>query len=143
MIVRPAPPDHLQWLAERAHLIITPGLCAMEAVDDSGRIVGMVGYDGRTPGACAVHIALEHPAALRHLLKPGFGVPFIEAGLPLIVCMVLGTNRRSLRLVRKLGFKQVLRGKDWWAPGVDIVWFEMRREHCRWIPQQKSKKEAA
>lgn len=135
MIVRPAPAEHLQWLAIRAHLAVTPQLRAIEAVDGD-RILGMVGYDGWMPNACAIHVAVESPIALRRLIRPGFGIPFVEAKLGVVLAWVLGTNEKSLRLTRRLGFREKMRLRDGWDRGVDLVMFEMRRETCEWIPQE-------
>jgi hypothetical protein len=130
----PAPIEHYAWIAQRAQ--VNPGaqFRALEAVDDTGRILAMVGYDGWLTGCVNVHVALDHPAALRYVLRPGFGIPFVELGCRLVLCQVLSTNWASLRLVNHLGFKEVFRGREWWAPGVDLVFFEMRRADCKWIP---------
>lgn len=130
--VRAAPREHLPWLAQRARLNVSPVLRAIEVVDGD-RILGMVGYDGWTPSACSAHIALEHPAALRHLLRPGFRVPFLELNRTVLIATVLSTNERSLALVKRLGFREVFRGRDWFEVGTDLVWHEMRREECRWV----------
>lgn len=127
------PPEHLDWFAERANLTISPAFRAIEAIDEAGRIHGAVGYDGHTPNACCIHVALDNPAALRHLLKPGFGIPFIEMGKGVLLATVLGTNKRSLRLVPRLGFRPVHRIADGYQPGVDVYLFEMRKESCRYI----------
>jgi hypothetical protein len=133
MIIRAAPPEHYPWLAERAGLVCGPAFRAIEAVDEAGRIHGMVGYDGWTENMVCVHIALEHPAALRHLLKPGFGIPFLELGRGVLVAQVLSTNERSLRLMTRLGFTYLSRVRDGKAKGVDLCLFEMRAEDCKWI----------
>lgn len=133
MIVRAAAPDHYPWIAERANLAIGPAFRAIEAVDAVGRIHGMVGYDGWTPNAVCMHVALENPACLRHLLVPGFGIPFVELGRGVALAHVLSTNARSLALVPRVGFRFVCRVRDGFKPGIDSVWFEMRKEECRWI----------
>jgi RimJ/RimL family protein N-acetyltransferase len=132
--VREAPPEHYPWIAERAHLVIGSDFRAIEAVDEAGRILGMVGYDGWCPGSVAMHVALDNRGAARRLLQPAFGVPFIELKIPIIKGLVLSNNPRAIALDKHLGFKEVARLADWWAPGVDIILFEMRREDCRWIP---------
>lgn len=137
MIVRPAHPDHYAWIAQRAGLTAGPSFRAIEAVDEAGRIHGMVGYDGWTENAVCLHVALENPACLRHLLKPGFGIPFVELGRGVALASVLSTNERSLALVPRLGFRFAHRVRDGWKPGVDVVWFEMRREECRWIREAR------
>lgn len=137
--VQAAPPEHHHWLAERAGLTLHSGFGAIEAIDDSGRILGMVGYDGWWPGAVALHIAIDHPSALRHLLRPGFGVAFDAKpggfGKSAVTATVLSTNEKSLRLVRHLGFRHIHTGRDYAGAGVHVEFFEMRRDECRWIPR--------
>src|SRR5690349_6091525 len=127
MLVRIAPREHIQWLVERAELAWTPGLAAIEAVDDKGRIHGMVGFDGEMPNALSMHVALDNPAALRRLVKAAFRVAFNVYGKGVVRAMVRGSNARSLALVTHAGFKFVFRSIDGWAKGEDLVLFEMRR----------------
>jgi RimJ/RimL family protein N-acetyltransferase len=136
MIVREAPRDHLPWLAERAGLTVHPALRAIEAVDDQGRIHGMVGFDGWFGNTVALHVALDNPAALRSLVTAGFQIAFDVAHKGVALCCVVGTNRKSLRLVQHLGFRFAYSIRDGWMPGVDMVWFEMRREECRFLKRK-------
>lgn len=131
MKVGPAPPEHYRWIAERAHLVIGDTFSAIEAVDKKGLIAGMVGYDGWTPNSCCLHIALDRPIALRALVCEGFATVW-RTGRTVALASVLGTNERSLNLVRHLGFREKTRIHDGWMKGVDLVLFEMRRETCRW-----------
>jgi hypothetical protein len=131
-----APPEHLAWIAERAQVSPGPGFKAIEAVDEAGRILAMVGWDGWTRSACCIHVALEHPAAIRLVLELGFHIPFVVAGLSTVVAQVVATNKRSLKLVRHLGFREVGRISDGWDRGVDLVLHEMRRDECRFIQKQ-------
>ena len=135
--VRPMAPDRRGWLAERAGLSIHPGLVAIEAVKDDGTIVAAVGYDGWLGNSCMMHVAVEHPAALRHVLKPGFGIAFAPKpaglGFAAVYAPVRDDNRAALLMVEHLGFKPFHHGKDWVQPGVGMVLFEMRRGDCRWL----------
>lgn len=137
--VLPSPPGHHRWIAERAGLTLHPGFGALEAVDEDGRILGMVGFDGWWAGAVALHVALEHPMVLRRLLRPAFGVVFDVPprgfNKAAATATVLSTNTRSLRLVQHLGFRHIHTGRDYAGPGVHIEFFEMRREECRFIPR--------
>lgn len=137
VVVRQAPREHLAWLAARAHIHILPGLIAIEAVNEKGEIIAMVGYEPHFPGACMMHVALEHRASLRHVLKPGFRLAFDEhphgLGCVEVFAPVRDDNERSLKLVPNLGFKQFHHGKDWLRPGLGIVWFSLRREQCRFL----------
>lgn len=140
MRVTAAQPGDLPWIASRANLSISPAMRAIKAVDDAGTIHGMVAYDGWMPNSVCIHIALDNPLALRSLLKPGFGIPFDEFRLGVVVATVLSDNGKSLALVPKLGFRELTRIKDGYKPGIDVVLFEMRRETCRWVAPVQMRK---
>jgi hypothetical protein len=137
--VQAAHPSHFGWLAERAGLVLRPGFGAIEAVDETGRILAMVGYEAAWPETVTMHVAVEHPYALRHILRPGFGTAFESAprglGKRAATITVLSTNPRSLALVRHLGFRHIHTGKNYAGGGVDIEFFEMKREDCRFLPR--------
>jgi RimJ/RimL family protein N-acetyltransferase len=123
----------LTWLASRAGITVHAGLEAIKATDTAGRIVGMVGFDGWTPNALCMHIALEYPGALRRLIRPGFDIAFNRLQKRLVIVTVLSTNKRSLALVRHLGFIETHRILDGWDVGAHLVIHEMRRHECRWL----------
>lgn len=134
IVVREAPPDHYAWIVERAGLMATPGFKAIEAIEErDGRILGMVAYDGWTPNACSMHVAIEEPIAVRRLVRPAFRIPFVELKKQVVIGMVLSTNLKALKLDEHLGF--TIRGRipDAWAPGVDLILLSMRRDECRFL----------
>ena len=124
------------WLVERAGCDITPGFKAIKAVDEQGRIHGMVGYGSWTANAVVMHIALENPACLRALLKWAFRYPFEQCGRGVALATVRAANHRSAALCRHAGFQEVFRIRDGVERGEDMILFEMRRENCRWIPEE-------
>lgn len=136
VVLRQAPPEHLPWLAERASVNLHPGLFAIEAVQGD-RILAMVGFEHHFPRAVMLHVALDHPAALRHVLKPGFRLAFNDfphgLGCVEVFAPVKDDNRASLLLVEHLGFRKLFHGKDWMGEGVGLVWFGLRRSDCRWL----------
>ena len=138
----PAPPEMYPWIAERAKLVIDRSFRAIAAIDDYGRIAGMVGYDAFTSNSCAIHVALEKKIAARYLIRPAFELPFLHWGLGVLLGAVIGTNQEALDLDLHLGFRQIAVLRDHWAVGVDTVLLEMRREDCRWI-RKTCKMEAA
>lgn len=129
---REAPAEHYGWIAQRAGLTVPSDFRAIEAVDGD-RIVGMVGYDDWTPNACSMHVAIDHPLAIRRLLKDAFAMPFVRLGFGVVFGRVLSTNEKALKLDLHLGFKEVCFLHDAWAVGVGIHVLQMRREECRWI----------
>lgn len=134
--VRPAPPEHYDWLARKANLVIGPSFGALEAVDGD-RILAMVGYDGWTPNSCSMHVAVDDPYAALRLIRPAFGLVFDAPpkglGKGVALGSVLSTNEKALIFDRRLGFRQIARLSDAWAKGVDVILLEMRREDCRWV----------
>lgn len=139
MRVQAAPPEHFPWFTQRTGYPITQDFRAIEAVDDAGEPLGMIGFDHWCPNSAQVHVALDTPAAVLPLLHKAFAYPFIQAGRGVLIAMVAEMNRKSLKLAKALGFKPVHRVADGWSPGVDVWILEMRRENCRWLrPQQRA-----
>jgi hypothetical protein len=132
-------PEEYAWLVERAGCDITTGYKAIKFVDEVGKIHGMVGYGNWTANAVVLTIALDNPAALREVLKWGFRYPFEQCGRRIALAVVRGNNKRSLSLCSKVGFREVYRVKDGIDVGEDMVFFQMRREDCRWISQAARK----
>lgn len=137
MIARAAPPEHFQYLVDRAGVYPSPLFKAIEAVD-MDTVHGMFGYDGWTPNAVVMHVALDTPIALKYLLRPAFEYPFIQLGLGIALCAIRGDNVKSVKLTEHVGFKEVYRIKDCFGKGIDQMIYEMRREDCRWIQQRKA-----
>ena len=95
----------------------------------------MVGYDNWLPSACQMHVALDEPAAAMALIRTAFGIPFNEFGFVAVLAPIVASNDSARRLVEGLGFKLVHRGQGY-AGGVDLLFYEMRREDCRWIRKE-------
>jgi RimJ/RimL family protein N-acetyltransferase len=123
-----------ELLAARTGYTLGADACALAAVDKSGRVRGVVGFDRWTPASVHLHVVLESPAAVRVLLPAAFAEAF-AGGRVLARGEVRASNARSLALVRHLGFAEAHRVRDGWAPGEDMVLFEMRREACRWLKE--------
>ncbi len=138
MNVRASVPGHFAWLVERTSCAITPGFRAIEAVDDEGRILGMVGFDGwwgepGQGGSVQMHVAIEKPIAVRRLAPAAFDYVFRQAGKDVAIGVVPAHNRRALEFDLHLGFREVHRVRDGWARGDDVVLLEMRRDDCRFL----------
>lgn len=140
--MRRAPQEHHGWLCSRLDFSPTILFHAIEVVDASGRILAMVGYDGWTRNSVQVLMAIDSPAAARALIRPAFEYPFLQEGRGVLHAFVSSRNTESLRITRKLGFRELCRMKDAHSVGIDVVALELRREDCRWI-SSKLKKVAA
>ena len=124
------------WLVERTQCGVTGGFRAIKAIDDAGRILGMVGYDCWTENAVQAHMAVDTPMAWRALTGPAFAYPFQECGLGVMLAVIPAGNARSVHLAKRFGFVETYRVKDGWANGEDLVFLEMRREACRWLERE-------
>lgn len=138
MIVRPAPIAHFEWLVERTGCAPTDDFRAIEAVDSTGRIRGMVGFDLWTKNSCQAHMATDTPMAWRHLARAAAEYVFGRAGMGMVLGMVSGRNEMSLRTAKRLGFREAHVIREGCASGVDLVLLELRREDCRWLDERKA-----
>lgn len=137
MRVQVAPPGDLQWLVERTGMWPSAAFRALEAVDESGRIRGMVGYDTWMKSTCFMHVALDSPMAVRCLVRPAFTSLFEDAGYEVAMGLTRASNIAALTLARHLGFREVYRIRDGWQPGEDLVVSEMRKVACRWLARER------
>ena len=133
LTVRAAPSEHFAWIRERTQCVVGPDFRAIEAVDAKGRIRGMVGFDGWWGNAAQMHVALDTPTALRALLGPAFDYVFNQCGKSIALGVVPSHNEKALAFDQHIGFREVHRVKDGWAPGDDVVFLELRKENCRWL----------
>lgn len=133
MNVVAAVPADFAWLVERTSCAVTSQFRAIKAVDDSGRIRGMVGYDGWTINAVQAHMAVEAPMVWRSLLGPAFAYPFGECNRGLLLAAIPSHNTRSWGLALHFGFRVAHVVRDGWAVGDDLLLLELRREDCRFL----------
>lgn len=138
MRVQAAQPSHFAWLVERTSCAPTRGFRAIEAVDASGRIRGMVGYDCWTENAVQAHMAVDTPVAWRSLIPAVFEYPFLQARKGILLAIIPAGNRKSVRLASHFGFHETHRVRDGWATGEDLLLLELRREDCGWLGQRKA-----
>lgn len=132
MAVRAATPEECALLTQRTGYAPGGGFRGIVS-EVGGRVVGLVGFDGWTPNAVWMHVAVDSPGACRELLRAAFFYAFFETGRSVALGLVRGGNGRILRLAQHLGFRETGRIRDGWAAGEDVVLLEMRRHECRWI----------
>lgn len=143
MRVHAAHPKDFAWLVERIGCVLSASARAIKAVDATGRIWGMVAYDGWTHTSAQCHMAVDAPIAWRHLVRPAFHYPFEEAQRRLLIGLVAANNPKSLRMTQHLGFRRTHTFREGFREGVDLVVFEMTREECRWLSSTENRKAAA
>lgn len=132
-----APPLHFAWLYQRTGHLLSGSSKAIEAVDDEGRILGMVGYDDWTPNSVRMHVACDSPRAGLALVRRAFAYPFEQVGVSIALGVVASSNAQCMEVARSLGFVEVHRVKGGWSEGADLVFFRIDRRDCRWLQQHR------
>ena len=61
-----------------------------------------------------------------------FDYPFRQLGVGKVICPIVETNKRSIRLCRKMGFEREATLRDSHPDG-DMFLYSMKRENCRFI----------
>lgn len=136
--VQAMPREHLPWLTERSGCALTEALRGLEAVDSTGKIHGAVGFDGWLGNAVQMHVALDSPLSLRALVGPAFRYVFETCGKDMALGLVPAHNEKAIRLDTHLGFREVYRLKDGYAPGDDMLLMVMRKIECKWFEEGKA-----
>lgn len=117
------------WMNRKNSLPWSTDLRTIAAMREDGSIACAVGYNAWTHSACWMHVAFDSTHGLtRSLWRAAFEYPFIKCGMEAVYCLIYQTNEEALRLVRKLGYREI-------AKTVDCVMFEMRHDECRWIKE--------
>lgn len=129
-------PEDRLWIESRAHCVLTRNARAIKVVDSHGTTRGAAAFDEWLPTSCQMHVAAETPMVWRKLTPAAFAYPFLQLGLRVLLAVIASDNTASLRLAQHGGFQEVYRVREGWRPGVDLVLMEIRREACRYIPQE-------
>jgi len=124
-----------EWMNKRTQLPWSSDLRTIACMRDDGTVAAAVGFNAWQTNSCFMHVAFETGHSMtRDLLKAAFEYPFVECGKSAVYVLVGKENAQCLRLVKKLGYRQLLKT-------VDCVMFEMVRASCRWIKEKEYGKE--
>lgn len=97
-----------------------------------GEIVAAAGYDHHQDWSCSFHIAAHARGMNREFLWRAFEVPFVQWDYRLLLGIVQAGNGKSLNIARRLGFTEFATLPDA-HPSGSLEFFQMRREHCKWL----------
>lgn len=101
---------------------------------DENKVKWIAGYDSFVGKMCQMHaVNLGLQGTPRNLLWAAFDYPFNRLGLKTVTVVIDSDNKRSLRYVKKLGFKEVCRFEGCHDDGGDVVILKMDKAECRWI----------
>jgi RimJ/RimL family protein N-acetyltransferase len=107
---------------------------AIGLLDQRGYLTAGLVYSNFTRGDVHVHIAILNRRSLtRHFIREGFRYPFVQLGVRRCTVAVAASNVASVRFVKKLGFRQEGRLREWYENGDTALVFGMLRHECRWL----------
>lgn len=101
---------------------------------DGAVVIGVVIDNYMQGGAASLHAAVAHKHALdKTFVMTVFRWLFIDLDLKVLINRVAASNTASMRATSTLGFREFARFPGAWYGDDDLVLFEMRREHCKWL----------
>lgn len=134
LTVRAAPPAHYLWLKRFSGCALTDDFQAVEAIDNTGRIRGMVGYCLWAPNSVQAHMATTSPIVWRSLLGPALRYPFEQIGVRSMLATVPASNSASILFALHVGFREVHRIQAGWTDGEDLAILQLERDSAaRWM----------
>lgn len=129
------PPVVWQWMHRQNNVPWSSDLRTIGLMREDGSIAAAVGFNGWQTDSCFMHVAFDTAHSLtRALLKAAFDYPFVRCGKGAVYALIGKENEECLRLVRKLGYREIY-------TTIDCVMFEMFSEECRWIKEKEHGKE--
>jgi L-amino acid N-acyltransferase YncA len=121
-----------EWATEKLNLVLPQdAVCLGQVIDNELRaVVVYCNFQGKS---CQTHIcSVGSNWMSKEFLWAMFDYPFEKMGLKVILGVISGNNEKSLKLSRKLGFKDVAKIPDAHDDG-DLVILTMRPDECRWL----------
>lgn len=129
------PPVLWRWMHGQNQVPWSSDLRVIGLMRDDGTVAAAVGFNGWQTDSCFMHVAFDTAHSLtRDLLRAAFEYPFVKCGKRAVYALIGKENAECLRLVRKLGYREI-------ATTVDCVMFEMFGAECRWIKEKEHGKE--
>jgi len=126
------PPIVWRWMHGQNKLPWSSDLRTIGLMRDDGTIAAAVGFNGWQDNSVWMHVAFDSAHSLtRSLLRAAFNYPFVKCGKLAAYAQISADNDACLKLVRKLGYREVCKT-------VDCVMFEMTSDECRWIKESKN-----
>lgn len=125
------PPVIWRWMHAQNKLPWSSDLRVIGLLREDNTVAAGVGFNGWQDRSVWMHVAFDTPHSMtRDLLRAAFEYPFVCCGKDAVYAQIDKDNVECLRLVRKLGYREI--GKT-----VDCVLFEMTSDECRWIKEQE------
>lgn len=125
------PPVLWHWMHKQNKVPWSSDLRTIGLMRNDGTVAAAVGFNAWQTDSCFMHVAFDTAHSMtRDLLKAAFHFPFIGCGKGAVYALIGKENQECLRLVRKLGYREI-------QQTIDCVMFEMLASECRWIKEKE------
>ena len=124
-----------EWFHSHNETLLLPDMRGIIAYDKEtgNRLAGVV-LNTWTKTSVHAHMVSLNPIVMRHgFLQELFNYVFIECGRIAIYGSTPSNNVKALRLIKHVGFKEIITLKDAFNIGVDAVLTEIRKEDCKYL----------
>lgn len=130
----------LELYAEKTGYKVDPRQFNAIKASSKGKVLGIIGFDYWTPTALQMHVWIGNPMALRggRWLHECFKYAFWTCGKKVAFGVIPSDNQKALDFIWNVGFVELIRLKDGWDSGVDMVINEIRPAQCRWLEERYS-----
>jgi hypothetical protein len=122
------------WVTQRAGGQWTPGRGQAIGWESSGELKAGVLVEDWNGASCSMHVAGEGNWADPEYLEFIFRYVFNQLKCNCVFGVVSAKNEKALKLVRHLGFEEVIRLEEAHPDG-DLVLLRMWKEDCKWVNQ--------
>jgi hypothetical protein len=112
----------------------TNGIVAVDM--DTNETVGVTIFDNWTPNCVTAHMIIVKPMLLRHgFLEECFDYAFNVCDRKIMIGIVKSDNAEAQKLDKHIGFVEQYRLKDGHADGIDLIYYTLHRDFCRFLPE--------
>ena len=123
-------PTDWPWITQRIPLLLVEDTCGFVAYDaEDNSILACVIFDNFTHKTVQAHQIVERPIALKYDF---FGMcmefAFLRCNKNRIYGVVAASNKKAIRLNKRIGFKEVYRIPEGYADGTDYIVMELTKE---------------
>jgi len=105
------------------------------ALGKNGEVDAICIFDSWCDNSCQIHIHIANPFVLKNgFAQEVFNYVFSEeSGREVVIGVTPEDNKKALKFIKHIGFKEVGRIADGHQKGVDYILTTMRKEECIWI----------
>ena len=125
----------LAWAANVLKVRYEPKQCAwLSEISNEGEIQAVVVYNRFSPYNCEMSVASNGGKKWfsRRAARAWFGYPFNQMKLRRVTAVAESDNKRSIDMLKVLGFVEEATLKQWFGDKDGIV-FRMTRSECKWL----------